>query len=35
MESFGVLVKYDEQYLYSAKNNSSQVFNPETQPKLT
>ena len=35
MEAFGIKVKYDERYLYSAKTSNSQQFDPETQPKLT
>jgi uncharacterized FlaG/YvyC family protein len=34
MESFNINVQYDKRYIYSAKNNSSQVYDPETQPNL-
>jgi len=34
MEAFGVKVKYDKRFIYSAKNNNSQVFDPKTQPNL-
>lgn len=34
MESFGILVKYDKRYIYSAKNNKDQVYNIQEQPNL-
>jgi len=34
MEAFGIKVQYDKKYIYSAKNNKTQQYNPETQPNL-
>jgi len=31
MESFGINVKYNKAYMYSAKNSNQQVHNPKTQ----
>jgi hypothetical protein len=34
MESFGIKVKYDERYLYSAKTNNTQIFNIQNQKNI-
>lgn len=34
MKSFGINVKYDERYIYSAKTNKSQQFDVQKQPNL-
>lgn len=34
MESFGIKPKYDHRYIYSAKTNNGQQFDPKTQPTL-
>lgn len=34
MKSFGILVKYDYRFVYSAKTNKNQKFDPKKEPKL-
>ena len=34
MKAFGVKVKYDKRFIYSAKNNNSQIYDVKTQPAL-
>jgi len=34
MESFGIKPQYDKKYIYSAKTNNSQIFDPNTQEGL-